>query len=114
MLKLATREGKKGITLDLKVTPAAKVDSFAGIQGDRFRVKVADKAVEGAANAALLKLVALTFQVPNSSVTLLSGKTGRLKTVFIAAPAGPQNDEQTAQRQLFSIAEKLANGDPGS
>ncbi len=62
MLKLANREGKKGITLDLKVTPAAKVDAFAGIRGDRLKVKVAAEAEDGAANAALLKFMAENFR----------------------------------------------------
>ncbi len=112
MLKLANREGKKGITLDLKVTPAAKEDAFAGIQGDRLKVKIAAKAVDGAANAALLKFIAESFAVPASCVQILAGKTGRLKTVFIAT-AG-RGDADAAQKKLWAIGEKLSNAAPGS
>ncbi len=112
MLKLADREGKKGITLDLKVTPGAKEDAFAGVQGDRLRVKIAAKAVEGAANVALLKFIAESFAVPSSCVQLLAGRTGRLKTVFIYTSARGNLNPETGQKQLWAIAEKLSNADP--
>ncbi len=114
MIKLANREGKKGITLDLKVTPGAKEDAFAGIQGDRLKVRVAAKAVEGLANTALLKFIAESFAVPASCVQLLAGKTGRLKTVFIAAAASGNRNPDAAQQQLLAIAQKLLNEGPDS
>lgn len=112
MLKLVEREGKKGITLDLKVSPGAKEDAFAGLQGDRLKVKIAAKAVEGAANEALLKFIAERFAVPASCVQLLAGKTGRLKTIFIYTSARGNLDPETGQKQLWAIAEKLFNADP--
>ncbi len=114
MLKLAQKEGKKGITLDLKVSPGAKANSFAGIQGDRLKVKIAAKAQEGAANAALLKFIAGSFAVPVSCVQILSGKTGRLKTVFVFSASSREPDQDAAQKQLLSVARKIANADPGS
>ena len=114
MLKLTEREGKKGITLDLKVSPGAKEDAFAGIQADRLKVKIAAKAVEGAANAALLKFIAKSFAVPASCVQLLAGKTGRLKTVFISLAKTQEPADDAAQKQLVAIALKLANAGPGS
>ncbi len=109
MLKLAEKEGKKGITLDLKVTPGAKENAFAGSQGDRLKVKVAAKAQEGAANEALLKFIAQTFALPASCVALLAGKTGRLKTVFISASVARDLDQSAAQARLYSIAQELTN-----
>lgn len=113
MFKRSDREGKKGITLDLKVTPGAHASEFAGVQAERLRAKVAAKAVEGAANQALVKLIASTFNVSQSNITLLSGKTGRLKTVFIAADRSKGN-EQAEQERLAAIAQSLINAGRGS
>jgi uncharacterized protein (TIGR00251 family) len=114
MLKLTQKEGKKGITLDLKVSPAAKENSFAGVQGDRLKVKIAAKAQEGAANAALLKFIAASFAVPVSCVQILSGKSGRLKTVFVTSASSREPDQDAAQKHLLAIAQKIANAVPGS
>lgn len=110
MFKPAEREAKKGITLDLKVSPGAKNDEFSGVHGDRLKVKVAAKPVEGAANAALLKFIASTFAVPPANVQILSGKSGRLKTLFIACTATGAAEQEKEQRQLVLMAKKLAAG----
>lgn len=114
MFKLAERDGRKGITLDLKVSPGAKVEEFQGVHGDRLKVKVAAKAVEGAANTALLKFIAASFSVPLASVQLLSGKTGRLKTVFVASGAKDARGQEADQKSFLQKAEQLASADSGS
>lgn len=113
MFKLSQREGKKGITLDLKVSPGAKKDEFAGVHDNRFKVKIAAKAVDGAANAALLKFISASFSVPLANVHILSGKSGRLKSVFVASTATSAEEEDNGQKYLAAIAEKLtrANSD---
>ncbi|PZM84666.1 MAG: YggU family protein [Candidatus Melainabacteria bacterium] len=107
MFKLSQREGKKGITLDLRVSPGAKKDEFAGIHDNRFRVKIAAKAVDGAANAALLKFISASFSVPLANVHILSGKSGRLKSVFVASTATGAVEQDNGQKHLAAIAEKL-------
>lgn len=108
MFKIAEREGKKGITLDLKISPGAKTDEFCGVYGDRLKIKVAAKPVEGAANAALRRFIASSFAVPLANVQILSGKSGRAKTIFIASAAESLFDQEKEQKRLILAAEKLS------
>lgn len=103
------KQSKNAITLDLKVAPGAKVNAFAGMHGDRLKVKIAAKAVDGAANEALLQFIAEIFQVPLSCVSLLSGKTSRLKSVSVNARPGTDESDETALQAIEAIAEKLCH-----
>ena len=52
----------------------------------RLRVRVAAPAVDGKANAELVRFLAEAFGVARANVTLLRGDTGRRKLVRIDAP----------------------------
>jgi uncharacterized protein (TIGR00251 family) len=72
----------------LRVTPRAGGRSaFAGLYGDRLKVRVGAPPVDGKANAELLAFLAGAFGVPRQRVRLISGASGRDKTVAIEAPA---------------------------
>jgi uncharacterized protein (TIGR00251 family) len=75
--------------LAVRLTPRARRDSLCGIVdgGDGRRalaVRVTAPPVDGAANRALLALLAARLSVAKSAVTLESGDTSRLKIVRIA------------------------------
>jgi uncharacterized protein (TIGR00251 family) len=53
------------------------------MRGDALLVRLAAPPVEGAANDALIRLLADTFDVPRRAVTLLSGERSRDKRVAI-------------------------------
>lgn len=73
-----------GIIISVRVTPRAGRDEIAGVGGDGvLRVRVAASPVDGAANRAVVRLVAAELQVPPSSVELVSGITGRVKRLRI-------------------------------
>lgn len=65
------------------MTPGAHVDRIDGVVEGILRVRVAAKPIDGAANDALLRLVADALDVPNGRVTLRSGATARAKVVEI-------------------------------
>lgn len=73
--------------LDLHVQPGAARTEFAGKHGDRIKVRVAGRAVEGKANEALIEFLAAHFRVPRRNVRILSGLKSRHKRVEIV-PAG--------------------------
>ena len=52
--------------------------------------------MEGAANAALLELLAEAFKVPRGRCALLSGETGRRKRIRIEAPDRVKAEEVLA------------------
>ena len=50
-----------------------------GAHGDALRINVAAPPVDGKANEAVIRLLAVHFGVPRRDVDLISGSTGRTK-----------------------------------
>ncbi len=73
-----------GATLDVRVIPRAGRSRIAGVRDGALLVRLAAAPVDGAANAALLVLVAEAMQVPRRSLTLTAGERSRDKRVRIA------------------------------
>ena len=65
---------------------ATRWGACAGTRPGRAQLlaRVSSPPVEGAANAALVRLVAKALGVPKSTVMLASGQTARIKTLEIA------------------------------
>ena len=83
----ATR--KDGLALAVRLTPKSSRDAVEGIEhlaDGRVVLKARVRAVpeDGAANEALLRLLAKSLSLPVSSLHLESGATSRLKTIHIA------------------------------
>ena len=55
-----------------------------GLQGDALKVRVQAPPVEGAANQAVVELVAEALGVKRGAVSLVAGETGRRKVVAVA------------------------------
>ncbi|OYY91159.1 MAG: hypothetical protein B7Y45_03975 [Sphingomonas sp. 28-66-16] len=68
-----------GLRLAVRVTPRGGRDSLAVGTPDHLVARLAAAPVEGAANAALIALVAKTFGLARRDVTLVAGQTARLK-----------------------------------
>ncbi|MGQ7376788.1 DUF167 domain-containing protein, partial [Streptococcus suis] len=69
------------------VTPRGGRDVLAAGTSDHFAARLAAAPVDGKANAALLALVAATFEVPRRAVSLIAGDTARLKRLRIVGDA---------------------------
>jgi uncharacterized protein (TIGR00251 family) len=84
------REERSGSSVSLVLAvhaqPGAKASGIAGGHGDALRIRLAAPAVEGKANAELVRFLAQAFGVGRGSVTLLRGDTGRRKLLRIEAP----------------------------
>ncbi|MEJ0011177.1 MAG: DUF167 family protein [Bauldia sp.] len=83
------RREADGIVLSVRLTPKASRDSVDGVGAlsDGSEVALARvRAVpeDGAANAALIALLAKTFGRPKSAVTLVRGAAQRVKQMRIA------------------------------
>ncbi len=98
----------RAIELELKVTPRGGRSVIEGVRADaagtvRLVVRLKEAPADGAANAALLRLLAEAFAVPRSACTLVAGAGARLKRVRIEGePAA-----------LMARAETLARTPPG-
>ena len=63
--------------------PRSSRSEVVGEHNGALRVRLAAPPVDGAANDELIHVLAKTFKVSRSAVTILSGHTGRLKQVSI-------------------------------
>lgn len=79
----AWRATADGIEIAVRVTPRAARDAFGPGTPEHFAARLAAPPVEGAANAALVPLVARAFGVAKRSVVLVVGDTARLKRLRI-------------------------------
>ena len=85
----------------LRVAPSARRTEVVGRHGDAWKVRVTAPAEAGRANDAVVRLLADTFAVPRTSVTLVSGQSARDKIVQVA---GVRPDD--IERRLASAAEE--------
>lgn len=64
--------------------PGASRSEVVGLRGDEIRVRVAAPPVDGAANEALVRLLAERLGVPKSAVEVAAGVAARSKVVLVA------------------------------
>ncbi|HYQ39211.1 MAG TPA: DUF167 domain-containing protein [Pseudomonas sp.] len=74
------------LVLDCHLQPKASKDEFAGLHGERLKIRLTAPPVEGKANAHLLAFLGKAFGVAKSLVVLESGELNRQKRVRIRAP----------------------------
>ena len=81
MIKLTT--DSRGVRMSLKVVPGASRDRIVGILGDALKIAVSKPPADGAANKAVLKLLAEALDVPEPMIQLLRGHANPRKEVLI-------------------------------
>lgn len=74
------------LVLFLQLQPKASRSEFAGLHGERYKLRIQAPPIDGRANLALLEFLAGVFGVPRARVTLRSGEGARQKTVAIDRP----------------------------
>jgi uncharacterized protein (TIGR00251 family) len=73
--------------LTVRVVPNASRDEIVERGPLGWKVRLAAPPVDGAANERLVRFLAETFDVPKSAIRIVSGHTGRTKTVDVDMPA---------------------------
>ena len=71
------------VLIPVRVTPRAGRDAIEGVIDGRLRVRVAASPVDGAATAAVERLIAEALAAPPSSVRTIRGAASRLKIVAV-------------------------------
>ena len=100
------RYSAQGIRVALRVTPRGGRDDIDGVEtlaGGRTVIKVRVRAIaeDGAANRAVIELLAKALGVPKAKVRILSGATSRLKQLAVdgdPAKLGETLRELTAKK----------------
>ncbi|WP_330999952.1 DUF167 family protein [Sphingomonas sp. IC-11] len=72
------------MSVSVRLTPRGGRDLLEAGTDSYFAARVSAPPVDGAANAALVALVAKTFGVSRGSVRIVGGETARLKRLFVA------------------------------
>ena len=81
----ALRVAVRGATVrvDVHVQPRASRSEIVGLHGAALKVRLQAPPVEGAANEALVSLLASRLGVPRRAVRVIAGATSRAKTVEV-------------------------------
>ncbi len=77
------RHSKQGVLLSLHVVPRAARNEIVGIHAGAVKVRLRAPPARGAANTALIELIAQQLGVPKQQVWIVSGEASRRKTLAI-------------------------------
>ncbi len=83
-MALSVRESDGAITFDVQVVPRAARERLGPVHGERLKVALTAPPVDGAANEALVTLLARALGRPRGDVVIVRGQTARKKTVRVA------------------------------
>ena len=86
MLQYSVQNGD--LLFRVQVVPRASRSEVVGEHNGALRVRLAAPPVDGAANDELRRLLARIFNVPRSSIQLVSGQGSRTKQIRIAGVDG--------------------------
>ena len=76
-------EADGAITFDVQVVPRAGRDRLGPVHGDRLKIQLTAPPVDGAANDALVALVARALGRRRADVAVVRGAAARKKTVRV-------------------------------
>jgi uncharacterized protein (TIGR00251 family) len=84
MRRFRFHDGRIGSAVAVHVTPRSRKDELTGISPDgTLRVRLTASPVEGAANKALLELLARILGVRTASLEIIGGEKGKDKIVSV-------------------------------
>ena len=91
-------ENRTSVVVRLHAQPKASKTEFAGLHGNRIKVRIQAPPVEGAANKSLTRFIARQAGVAPACVEMIRGATGRRKDITIDCGAAGANVAEVANR----------------
>ena len=82
-MALTVSEREAGVRFTVRVQPRASRSEVCGVHGDALKVRISAPPVDGAANDALVDLLAESLGVARRAVRIVAGATGRSKVVDV-------------------------------
>jgi hypothetical protein len=98
--------GSGGAALPVKVVPRASKNEIVGIGPDgAVKIRVTAPPVDGAANEAVIELLAAVLGIPKSNIDIVAGLTNTSKLVSLIGINPTQVDEKlrAASRPVLSL-----------
>jgi uncharacterized protein (TIGR00251 family) len=102
---MAERTRAATLRLHVRLQPGARRDGIVGWHGTALKIQVHAPAVDGAANAALVTLLARILAVPRRAVQIVHGGTSRDKVIEIAG-VDPSACRQRLDAALQPLVDK--------
>jgi uncharacterized protein (TIGR00251 family) len=81
--ELALHEHRDAVSFEVRVAPRASRAAIAGVHAGALKVSLTAAPVDGAANAALIALLAAELALPKRALTIARGEHSRNKTVRV-------------------------------
>ena len=72
-----------GVVISVKVVPGGSRDRIVGALGEELKIAVSKPPQDGAANAAVVAVLAKILQVPKSQIAIVRGRRNPHKTIAI-------------------------------
>jgi hypothetical protein len=80
-VRITEREG--AVRFSVRVQPRSSRTGVEGVHGDALKVRVNAPPVDGAANEAVVEVLAEALGVPRRSVRIVAGESSRTKVVEV-------------------------------
>jgi uncharacterized protein (TIGR00251 family) len=96
-IQLTNDPATGGVRMALKVVPGASRDRIVGVLGDALKIAVSKPPADGAANKAVIELLAVALGLPVGSIRITRGHTNARKEVLIT---GLGAEELTARLKI--------------
>ena len=84
MTQLEVKIYARSVRFPVRLQPKSSKNEIGAVQNGALKVRVTAPPVEGAANEALVKLLAEFLDVPRRAVTIVSGGASRNKVVEVS------------------------------
>ena len=98
-MAITIRAHGNAVRFAVRVQPRASRNEVGGAHGEALKVRLTSPPVDGAANAALIDLLADAFDVPRRAVRIISGATSRTKLVEIDGIAAERVERLADEHQ---------------
>lgn len=85
---IALNETGSGITFSVRVQPRARRNAVAGEIGDALKIALTAPPVDGRANKACVEFLAELLEIPQTSVSIISGHSSRNKVIRVTGLSG--------------------------
>ena len=82
-MPLTVTRSDDGVRFAVRVQPRASRSEIVGMHGDAMKVRLSAPPVDGAANEALVELIAAALGVARRAVRIVSGASSRSKVVEV-------------------------------
>jgi len=97
-IQLTNDPATGGVRMALKVVPGASRDRIVGVLGDALKIAVSKPPADGAANKAVIQLLAGHLGLPVTSIAITRGHSNPRKEVLITG----LTLEELAARLVFA------------